>query len=162
VRLGDRAFFILQNVEGRILDVGAGQMHPWLISGLNMRPNVAVDLKDYDINLTWIKCKASKIPIEGFIIADAHNLPFRDKCFDSCVTGDILEHVEKPRRCIEEALRVSMKLIITVPNEKGHKSECKVYIIPDRVMLESWLNGYKYQIYEIETPFWNGFGVIVE
>ncbi len=39
-------------------------------------------------------------------IADAHDLPFIDKCFDACILVAVLEHVSDPYRCVQEIMRV--------------------------------------------------------
>ena len=40
------------------------------------------------------------------IICDAHDLPFRDGCFDAVVSQSVLEHVRSPQRVAQEAERV--------------------------------------------------------
>jgi SAM-dependent methyltransferase len=40
------------------------------------------------------------------IVADAHNLPFQNGCFDGIILQMVLEHVPEPRRVLEEAHRV--------------------------------------------------------
>lgn len=56
----------------------------------------------------------------NFFVADAHNLPFRDGCFDVAVLGETLEHVRDPVQVLKEVYRVCrVKLLLTVPLEKS-------------------------------------------
>ena len=52
-----------------------------------------------------------------FIKADAQYLPFKNKQFKCSVLGDMLEHVVNPVKVIAEAMRVSVSVYISVPNE---------------------------------------------
>jgi len=64
-----------------------------------------------DINPEW-----EKLP--DVVITDARKLPFDDNFFDSCISIDVLEHIENPMEAFKEMLRVTKnKLLITVtPN----------------------------------------------
>ena len=52
-----------------------------------------------------------------FVQANAKDLPFKDKQFDTAVLGDILEHVVGPLSVVSEASRVGRRLIMTIPEE---------------------------------------------
>lgn len=43
------------------------------------------------------------------VVADAHNLPFRSNSIDSVMIAAVLEHVQDPRKVVEEAYRVLKK-----------------------------------------------------
>ena len=47
-----------------------------------------------------------RLPVQ-FIQADAHNLPFRNKCFETAFAFNVIEHVQDPYRAIREIVRVS-------------------------------------------------------
>jgi 2-polyprenyl-3-methyl-5-hydroxy-6-metoxy-1,4-benzoquinol methylase len=50
--------------------------------------------------------------------ANIYELPYKDNSFDLMMCTEVLEHLEKPTKALEEMLRVSKKyLIISVPNE---------------------------------------------
>lgn len=50
--------------------------------------------------------------------ANIYELPYEDNTFDLIMCTEVLEHLEKPTKALEEMLRVSKKyLIISVPNE---------------------------------------------
>lgn len=53
-----------------------------------------------------------------FVSASCFELPFDSDYFDSCFLGEVLEHVERPEKCLKEIARVLKpggKAIITVP-----------------------------------------------
>jgi len=81
------------------------------------------------------KCKGL-----NFCMADAHNLSFRDKCFEAAVLGDILEHVQDPVQVLREAKRVADSLYITVPNEYEWSEDKKPFQTP-----------YHIRFYSLET-----------
>lgn len=64
--------------------------------------------------------------LKNFVQADAHNLPFKDKQFDVSFLGEILEHVKDPVQVVKEAIRVSKKVVFTVPNEYEWTSDMVV------------------------------------
>lgn len=43
---------------------------------------------------------------ETQVVCDAHNLPFKNSCFDGVVVQAVLEHVLDPYKCVEEIHRV--------------------------------------------------------
>lgn len=53
------------------------------------------------------------------ILADAHNLPFKENCFKKIFAFEVLEHLNSPIIALREMKRVSVKygvIILTVPN----------------------------------------------
>ncbi|MEM4298087.1 MAG: class I SAM-dependent methyltransferase [Nitrososphaerota archaeon] len=49
------------------------------------------------------------------ILADIHNLPFRDKCFDFVYCSHVLEHVDNPLQACAEIMRVGRRGFIETP-----------------------------------------------
>jgi SAM-dependent methyltransferase len=73
--------------EGRVLDIGSGTAHI-----KDSRP----DIVSTDI-----------LPFPGIdVVADAHRLPFPNKCFSGVVMLDVLHHLERPIEFLNEASRV--------------------------------------------------------
>jgi ubiquinone/menaquinone biosynthesis C-methylase UbiE len=108
--------WIVSHVEGKILDVGSGSGETWLQTGsLNL-----------DVTLLDLACyKPAPYP---FIWADAHHLPFKDKCFDTVVLSEVLEHVVDFEKVLAEAVRVCRKkLVITVPDEHNWEKAVKPF-----------------------------------
>lgn len=53
------------------------------------------------------------------VLADAHNLPFRDKCFEVTKASHILEHLMNPFKALDEIIRVTRdKIILRFPTER--------------------------------------------
>jgi len=40
------------------------------------------------------------------VVADAHNLPFKENSFDNIIMTNLLEHVQEPQKVVNEAYRV--------------------------------------------------------
>ncbi|HET9494682.1 MAG TPA: methyltransferase domain-containing protein [Chloroflexia bacterium] len=51
------------------------------------------------------------------IVADGHNLPFKDKAFDYVIASHIIEHMDDPERFCSELQRVSRAGFIASPTE---------------------------------------------
>ncbi len=51
------------------------------------------------------------------IVADGHNLPFKDKAFDYVIASHIIEHMDDPARFCSELMRVSKRGFIASPTE---------------------------------------------
>jgi len=138
-----RGKYIQEHIEGKVLDVGYGKGFPYCDS--SRKPDVTFDLP-------WNG--------DAMVHGDAHCLPFRDGSFDTVNCADVLEHIENPRKCIEEALRVGKKLVVTIPTKRDQKSKYPVYHVPDTETLKEWFSGYKYEVEEIETRHWVGLGAV--
>jgi ubiquinone/menaquinone biosynthesis C-methylase UbiE len=70
-----------------------------------------------DINFSAL-AKARSDFGDRFVLADAHNLPFADKSFDTVCLWDVLEHVNDDLSCLREAMRVARNnVLISVPKE---------------------------------------------
>lgn len=49
---------------------------------------------------------------------NVYNLPYKDNAFDLILCTEILEHLENPKKALQEILRVSKKyILVSVPNE---------------------------------------------
>lgn len=60
------------------------------------------------------------------VLASADDIPFPNESFDFILSSQMLEHVEDPKKCIEEMFRVCSKgghLLITVPQTNELHSE---------------------------------------
>lgn len=71
----------------------------------------------------------------NFVVADAHNLPFKNCCFELVFSTDVLEHLSKPLQALKEIYRVSQKKIyLCTPNKL-----CPV----DMSKVASWFGTHK-------------------
>lgn len=50
------------------------------------------------------------------LVADGHNIPFADNCFDLALLQSILHHDDDPGDLVKEAFRVAPKILIHEPN----------------------------------------------
>lgn len=79
------------------LDLGCGSGRSYPFS-----PSVAGP------DVVYVDLEAPPGPPGGlsFVVADAHQLPFRDGVFREVHMRHVLEHLEEPRRALREVLRV--------------------------------------------------------
>ena len=67
---------------------------------------VGTDISETMIAEARTRMGETGLPVE-FRISDAHQLDFPDASFDGCRTERVLQHVEDPRRVVEEMIRVA-------------------------------------------------------
>jgi len=122
----DRVEFCLQNLQGRLLDVGysVGGIHQKFIEKFGAQNVYGVDIE-------------TEKDTEHYRRAGAEKIPFPDSVFRSVFAGELIEHVEKPGLFAKEAWRVLLKggvLILTTPNKDSlvnrifHNYETPIHI----------------------------------
>lgn len=102
-----------------ILDIGCG-------SGVQLRaldvdsPQLMIGM---DLNrAALLFAKGKNIPNTEFLIADAEQLPFKDKSINRIICAEIIEHLHEPEKMIAESQRVLTdygKIVISTPNENS-------------------------------------------
>jgi len=103
------------------------------------KTNVLIDIGcGYGRNLEMVRKKTMTVGVEisrvcaheikkhcgNAIVADAQNLPFGEKKADIIVASEILEHLQKPEKCLNNIysiLKHEGKLYISITNEKAYK-----------------------------------------
>lgn len=88
--------------KGKLLDIGCGDGN---IDVLIQRQKPDLDIEGIDVVLrpkTHIRVK----------LFDGFTIPYNDKSFDIVMFVDVLHHAEDPVRLLEEARRVSRRLIL--------------------------------------------------
>lgn len=107
----------------KVLDVGGGpNPHP--------RANVVTD--KFVTNDFHRKGSINLYKHQKFIEADGEDLPFLDKEFDYVICNHVLEHVDNPKRFLEEQARVSTRGYIETPSLIGehlHPKESHRWVI---------------------------------
>lgn len=94
--------FIPEKVDPpAVLDVGCGLTKPYEPHLKRLGLYVPLDVR----------------PVRGAVRADAHRLPFRDKCFGFAWCSEVLEHNERQEEVVEEVLRVARRAVFTYPSE---------------------------------------------
>jgi len=74
-----------------------------------------------DISKQTITAAAKNFPRKGrdveFLVADAHNLPFKNSAFDMVFSTDVFEHLSNPGLALREIGRVGRsKIVVCLPN----------------------------------------------
>lgn len=90
VEEGTEQSFDYRNIEGSVLDIGAGDRQMLDRLGKVTR-YTTIDIIPRD---------------RPTVVADAHHLPFRDGTFDSVVAQALIEHVEDEQQVVTEIVRV--------------------------------------------------------
>jgi ubiquinone/menaquinone biosynthesis C-methylase UbiE len=102
---------LLPFVSGNnILDIGCGS--GTFVDALTKRgfDAVGIDIVPKFINF------ARKNYQGKFLVADAYQLPFESKTFDTVFIRNVLEHLDNDLRALKEAIRVGKKIVIIVPH----------------------------------------------
>ena len=167
-KLQTRAEWVKMNISSkdRIIDLGSGDLFVYQVTGL--KPEVIVDANYKVVNgeLYWRlqhRDELKKVPklYGNFLVADVTKpLPFSDNSFEVTVSTEVLEHVKNPRAVVEEGLRLSPKFVGTVPAGE-HKNHFNIEYALTRRHLEEILAGWNYEIVEIATRYWRGYGFVV-
>jgi len=102
----------------RIIEIGSGTgsgvlgTFPKRVQGLEINP-ISVEY-----------CRAAGLNVQ--LIGDDGTFPVADGAFDACVLDNVLEHVDDPRRTLDECYRITRDgggLIVAVPGIRGHESD---------------------------------------
>jgi ubiquinone/menaquinone biosynthesis C-methylase UbiE len=97
---------MIENVNGRVLDVGCGSGA--MLVELSLR---GFETLGVDISLSMTKM-ANELPLKLGVhkpflsVADIENLPFVDKSFDLIVCAGVIEYLEQDNRALKEISRV--------------------------------------------------------
>ncbi len=131
---------VAEPIIGKILEIGAGKGY------------FTLELAKYNFNFISIDCSSEELEyallnlqyygLQDQVLfkkMDSENLDFDDNSFDTVFSVNMLHHLEKPYKCIDEMLRVlnkGGKLIISDFTKKGfevidriHKSEGKTHSV---------------------------------
>jgi ubiquinone/menaquinone biosynthesis C-methylase UbiE len=108
----NRIQFVLENLNGRILDAGfsVGRIHEAIKKKFNEKNVFAID-----IVFRW-KVKGN------YVLGNVELMPFKAKTFDSIFAGELIEHLNNPNKFLIEASRVLKDnglIILTTPNKKS-------------------------------------------
>lgn len=132
----DRKTWILSQVKPPILDVGCAS--GWIFKDTPFHPYT-----------TYLDIDMRKL--ENFVMADAHNLPFRDNSFTTVVCAEVLEHVIDPVKVLSECVRVAdFRVVITVPAEHLWDPKNKPFMKIEERLREEGLDPY--ELYKRDNP----------
>ena len=131
-------FFCARRFGKRVVEIGSGTgsgvlgTFPKYAQGLEINP-IAVEY-----------CKS--LGLNAQLIKESEAYPVADDSFDACILDNVLEHIETPRKTLDECYRITRPgggLIIAVPGVHGFKSDSdhKRYYDPEalRLLDERWM-----------------------
>lgn len=112
------------------LDIGClnGNFYNFLIE--NEYEGIIDKFTGLDISEALIERANTRFPERDWIVGNSEKLPFEDDKFDIVTLMEILEHIEEPKKALQEARRVCKPegmVIITVPNEERIKDASHVW-----------------------------------
>jgi ubiquinone/menaquinone biosynthesis C-methylase UbiE len=99
----------LENVRGKVLDIGCG------------KGEIALEIKKIRPDLEIVGCD-QKPTNPKIVPADAQKLPFLNQSFAAVLMFDVLEHLRQPQRAVIETNRILKKggiFYLAVPCEKS-------------------------------------------
>lgn len=111
-------FLLARRFGGRVVEIGSGTgsgvlgAFPKHVQGLEINP-IAVEF-----------CRSAGLKADIIKLGEA--FPVADGVFDACILDNVLEHIEEPRKTLDECYRVTRKgggLVIAVPGQRGFDSD---------------------------------------
>jgi ubiquinone/menaquinone biosynthesis C-methylase UbiE len=96
-----------------VLEVGCGYGDLSLELSKNGKKMAMLDISPLFLRTAKLRIKKFNLNID-VICADAHNLPFKDKCFDVVYSSQVIEHVKQPSKFLIEELRVARSKVILI------------------------------------------------
>jgi len=75
---------------------------------------------------------------EPDVVADAHDLPFKDNAFDTVVTKNVIQHLSSYQKALSEIMRVAEKRIVLA--ERTHKKPTEVAFIDEKDLIRRRFN----------------------
>ncbi|HEV7501856.1 MAG TPA: class I SAM-dependent methyltransferase, partial [Vicinamibacteria bacterium] len=100
----------------RVLDAGCGRS---LFT--EIQDHWPFDILACDVDYDLLAGRRQQFPDIGWVVGDAHPLPFRDAIFDGVFAGELIEHLPDAGAGMEEfrrVLRPGGTLILTTPNRR--------------------------------------------
>jgi len=88
---------------GLLLDIGCASGHLTKLASQNTIFAVGMD-----IDVDTLK-KAEKIDKIGYVMADAHRMPYREAIFDCAICFDVIEHMQNEEVFLQEVRRILKK-----------------------------------------------------
>ena len=97
---------LIGETRGRIIELGCG---------MSYFPKMAEEIGEswgLDFTPKAIRSLRLQFPTVNYVVGNALETPFRDKYFDTVLSGELLEHIEEPQKLIDEMVRIAKKQVI--------------------------------------------------
>lgn len=101
------------------MDTGCGPGYPTQILQNYCSSIIGIDIADASQNISFQFDKSNISETLSFLSGDATCLPFKNNCFDTVVSFDVIEHIENDLVYLKEIRRVmknDAKLLLETPN----------------------------------------------
>lgn len=128
-------FFYARRFGRRIVEIGSG-------TGNGVLGAFSKSVHGLEINPLAVKyCQSVGLRVD--LISPDGLFPVSDGTFDVCVLDNVLEHIEEPKKTLDECYRVTKNnggLVIVVPGVRGYQSDQdhkKFYGVDDLKMLDA-------------------------
>ncbi len=108
---------IIPKSPGKVLDIGC---HSGLLTSQVLKHAHSESIDGIDISKRSINLAKKRITSGKFKVGNAHNLPYKNRSFDTVLCIEVLEHVENPDKVVSEIKRVLKAggmAIILVPTD---------------------------------------------
>ncbi|MCK5216020.1 MAG: class I SAM-dependent methyltransferase [Candidatus Omnitrophica bacterium] len=129
----ERDFIIekAQPIEGKILEIGTGKGYFTVALAQKGFHFTTVDISEEEQNFAKMNIQYSGLqePV-NFVVADAHKLDFPDERFDISFGINLMHHLDRPLKVIDEFLRVTAsggKVVISDFNREGFSIVEKIH-----------------------------------
>jgi SAM-dependent methyltransferase len=111
-------FLCARRFGSRIIEIGSG-------TGSGVLGTFPKRVQGLDINPLSIEyCRAAGLNAQ--LIQNDGAFPVADGAFDACILDNVLEHIDDPRRTLDECYRITRErggMVIAVPGMRGHASD---------------------------------------
>lgn len=110
--------FLNVQKDDETIEVGCGAGN--ILEKINQGKLTGIDLSNFLLEIARKKLRNKKACL---LKGDAENLPaeIKNKKFDKIICSELLEHVQRPDRVIDEILKIAhpeTTVVISIPNEK--------------------------------------------
>lgn len=111
---------MIESAGGKILDIGSADGTFSKIILDSSKADIVVGIDVLPQSVVYAKKRFARSKKMSFRVADAHELPFKDKEFNAVFCLETLEHVENPGKVVAEmnrVLRDNGYILVLVPAE---------------------------------------------
>jgi len=135
--------------QGKVIDIGCGEK-PFRPFFIHTEQYEGIDLKNYSENKDLCNGAPDYYFNEKYF--NSWRLPFKDECYDTAVSFQVLEHHPNPQKMIEEMIRITKKggyIMLSFPLIAGLHEKPNDFFRLTEYGLKEFLKKQKAEICEI-------------